>query len=126
MAISFAGLQAPVAEPTQAQIKVPDEGNEPAVLALHNISTLIISVSNGNATVRNWRDGARAAQGLRPTRCRDGGDSRAVEGAVQALAQAGASPSRARRHARAGADHLVPDRRPPRRGRARGTRPRSG
>src|SRR4029079_33720 len=100
-------------------------GNLAATRVLLNISTLTISVADGNDSLRDWRDVAFVAQGVRPP-CRwPRRDACAVEGAGQAHPLPGPAPDRARRHARPRADHAHSHPRPARRSRPGRTRPRS-
>ena len=76
-----------------------------------NISTLTISVADGNASFRNRRDGARAAQGVRSPG-RRAWASRARNGkCCSGSSGSRASADRARRHDGHRADHAVADRR---------------
>src|SRR5689334_4361187 len=116
--ISLPGLMKPihaksiVRPPAAAESRLHNRnGNKAAQWALLKISRLIISVADGNHSFRDWRDRARAAQGVRPPGGWPWSDAGAVESAVQAHPQARAPAGRACGPSRPRAHHLMPHRR---------------
>src|SRR4029078_3289268 len=91
----------------QRDLKNRSCGNAMALSALRIISRLTISNANRNSPLRDRRDRACVAQSVRSPRGWAWSDARAVEGTVQADADARPEAGETCGHARSGADHAV-------------------